>query len=167
MEVTMFDRKSDAALNKNDPDAIVCRSVKGVHIRLTREDFSCQAEFEKWKKWSDEDYYQREHTSGGKDTQCYSLDEERDSHGSLSLEDIVMAHLLPESRQILMDKRHGEVQEQIQRLKQLLTKTQFRRLWMFLVDGLPIKEIAAREQVSTQRVSRCLIQAHKRIVNKL
>ena len=32
----MFDTKSDFALNKFDRDAIVCRSVTGVHIRLTR-----------------------------------------------------------------------------------------------------------------------------------
>lgn len=36
----MFDTKSDYSLNKNDPDAIVCRSVDGVHIRLTRENFA-------------------------------------------------------------------------------------------------------------------------------
>ena len=28
----MFDRKSDYALNKKDPDAIVCKSVTDVHI---------------------------------------------------------------------------------------------------------------------------------------
>lgn len=36
----MFDRNSDYALNKKDPDAIVCKSSTGVHIRLTRLDFS-------------------------------------------------------------------------------------------------------------------------------
>ncbi len=29
----MFDRKSDYALNKQDPEAIVCKSATGVHIR--------------------------------------------------------------------------------------------------------------------------------------
>ena len=41
----MFDTKSDFALNKFDQDAIVCRSVTGVHIRLTREDFASEEEF--------------------------------------------------------------------------------------------------------------------------
>ena len=51
----MFDRKSDYALNKKDPEAIVCKSVSGVHIRLTHVDFSSEAEFQKWKAWSDEE----------------------------------------------------------------------------------------------------------------
>ena len=52
----MFDRNSDYALNKKDPDAIVCKSATGIHIRLTRADFSSAEEFEKWKRWSDENY---------------------------------------------------------------------------------------------------------------
>ena len=46
----MFDRSSDYALNKKDPEAIVCKSATGVHIRLTRNYFSSEAEFEKWKQ---------------------------------------------------------------------------------------------------------------------
>lgn len=56
----MFDRKSDFALNKKDPDAIVYKSSTGVHIRLTRLDFASLEEFEKWKHWSDEDYHSTE-----------------------------------------------------------------------------------------------------------
>ncbi len=52
----MFDTKSDFALNKFDRDAIVCRSVTGVHIRLTRADFASEEEFLRWKVWSDGDY---------------------------------------------------------------------------------------------------------------
>lgn len=53
----MFDRNSDYALNKKDPYAIVCKSATGIHIRLTRADFSSEEEFEKWKRWSDENYH--------------------------------------------------------------------------------------------------------------
>lgn len=45
----MFDRKSDYALNKKDQEAIVCKSVTDIHIRLTRYDFSSLEEFEAWK----------------------------------------------------------------------------------------------------------------------
>ena len=48
----MFDSKSDFALNKLDRDAIVCRSVTGIHIRLTREDFASEVEFLRWKVWA-------------------------------------------------------------------------------------------------------------------
>lgn len=56
----MFDRKSDYSLNKQDPEAIVCKSVTDIHIRLTRYDFSSPEEFETWKRWSDEDYHEIE-----------------------------------------------------------------------------------------------------------
>lgn len=52
----MFDRKSDYALNKQDPEAIVCKSVTDIHIRLIRLDFASPEEFERWKRWSDENY---------------------------------------------------------------------------------------------------------------
>ena len=45
----MFDSKSDYALNKLDPDAIVCPSATGVHIRLPREDFASEYQFQHWK----------------------------------------------------------------------------------------------------------------------
>ena len=56
----MFDRKSDYALNKQDPEAIVCKSVTDIHIRLTRLDFASPEEFERWKRWSDENYHDTE-----------------------------------------------------------------------------------------------------------
>lgn len=52
----MFDAKNDYSLNKSVPDAIVCRSADGVHIRLTRKDFDSEEEFLCWKNWSDDDY---------------------------------------------------------------------------------------------------------------
>ena len=61
----MFDTKSDFALNKLDRDATVCRSVTGIHIRLTREDFASEEEFLRWKVWSDGDYYDTEKDGGG------------------------------------------------------------------------------------------------------
>ena len=64
----MFDTKSDFALNKFDQDAIVCRSVTGVHIRLTREDFASEEEFFRWKVWSDGDYYDTEKTGAASTT---------------------------------------------------------------------------------------------------
>lgn len=52
----MYSTNSDYAVNKNDPEAIVCRSVTGGNVRLTHEDFASDEEFEKWKHWSDNDY---------------------------------------------------------------------------------------------------------------
>ena len=52
----MFDKKNDYFINKREADSIVCKSVTGTYIRLTREDFSSEEEFQKWKEWSDKDY---------------------------------------------------------------------------------------------------------------
>ena len=60
----MYHRNSDYALNKQDPDAIVCKSVTGVHTRLRCEDFSSEEEFQIWKDWSDADYHAAENADG-------------------------------------------------------------------------------------------------------
>ena len=56
----MFDPKSDYALNKVAPDAIVYTDSNGILIRLTPDDFSSLEEFLRWKVWSDEDYHTTE-----------------------------------------------------------------------------------------------------------
>jgi len=158
----MFDKQSDFALNKLDPDAIVCKSATGVHIRLTRENFSNEKEFQEWKEWSDDDYYKRER-DGREDDDCYSLDANRDTTG-LSLEDELI---------FAMDKASAEIAQrkvtaaQVSAIKSILTKTQYRRLWMYCAEGLSMTEISALEQVSQQRVSRSLLDAYRRIVNNL
>lgn len=49
----MFDHKSDYALNKLNPDAIVYKSATSAHIQLAPEDFNSNEEFLKWKELSD------------------------------------------------------------------------------------------------------------------
>ncbi len=51
---------SDYVANKTDAEAIVCRSVTGEDVRLTRADFESDEEFQRWKGWSDADYTQSE-----------------------------------------------------------------------------------------------------------
>lgn len=158
----MFDKHSDFALNKLDKDAIVYKSDTGVHIRLTREDFASEEEFQNWKKWSDDDYYQREH-DGREDDACYSLDADRNTTG-LSPEDELIS---------VMDKAQAEtvrrkvIAAQIAAIKSLLTKAQYRRVWMYFVEELSMTEIAALEHVTRQRISQTLLDAYKRIVNNL
>ena len=59
-ERNMFRKKSDYALNKLDPDAIVYRDATGEIHRLTRVDFDSEEDFLRWKKWSDENYHAAE-----------------------------------------------------------------------------------------------------------
>lgn len=155
----MYDSKNDFALNKLDPEAIVCRSATGVHTRLTRADFACEEEFDRWKKWSDDDYYDM--ISSGRDfyDNCISLEEAWNTTG-VSAEDAFFTPLLnadrEEQRAVLL-----------QQVRHVLTETQYRRLWMYLVDGLSVEQIAQRENVRHQSISECLSLALKRIVNSL
>jgi len=158
----MFDVNSDFALNKAKKDVIVCKSVTGVHIELTQADFSSAEEFQKWKDWSDLDY-QKIEAAGRNDTNCCSLNPERDSTG-LSLEDDLIASLDKADADIAKRKT---TQDRVASVKKVLTKAQYRRLWMYCVDKLSMTEIAAREHVARQRINRSLLDAYRRIVNNL
>ena len=56
----MFNKKSNYALNKKDPNAIVYTDAAKHIIRLNREDFDTEADFLKWKAWSDMDYHEED-----------------------------------------------------------------------------------------------------------
>lgn len=156
----MFDRKSDYALNKQDPDSIVCKSSTGVHIRLTRLDFASPEEFERWKNWSDEDYHEIERQ-----------DHIYHNHTLTAsvLAEIVLAAFSPEEE--VMDRQDRMEREQLYRairdaLETQLTPAQRRRLWLYAVDGLTEDEIASKEQVRQQSVSK-RINAAKKILRKV
>lgn len=53
----MYDRRSIYALNKKNPDAIVLPDADGNLICLTCADFTDEAEFRRWKRWSDQDFH--------------------------------------------------------------------------------------------------------------
>ena len=155
----MFDSKSDYALNKLDKDSIVCPSATGVHIRLTREDFASEEEFQQWKSWSDSDYHETENSGHSYYENCVPLT------GSLksvqpSVEEILLAPL-HELEQC--EKRTAL----LERLKKYLTPKQYRRLWMLYVENKSVAEIAALEGVSFQAIYVCLGKAQDKIVNNL
>ena len=151
----MFDRKSDFALNKKDPDAIVCKSSTGIHIRLTRLDFSSQEEFETWKRWSDGDYHEIERQDHIYHNHVLTVEE---------LAGVVLATLSPEEEAI--DKQDRAEWEQLcqqlrDALKNQLTPIQRRRLWLYAVEGLTEAEIAGMEQVRQQNISKRINAAKK------
>lgn len=93
----MFNTRTDFALNKFDKTAIVCQSVSGPNIRLTREDFASEEEFVYWKNWSDSDYKEIDRT-GREDDACLSLEDQRGLQVP-SAEDIVLAPYIVEAEQ--------------------------------------------------------------------
>ena len=143
----MFNRKSSYALNKKDPNAIVYMDANDTIIRLTRKDFASEEEFLKWKSWSDRNY----HTEDNRDVV--------EGKHNMSIDDLSEAALSIPAIDVLMDHRHEKAERRkmasatVSQIRDKLTETQFRRLWMYLVDGMTIDEIGGKEGVSHQAIS--------------
>ena len=150
----MFDRKSIYALNKKDPDAIVYTDADGHRIRLTREDFDTEADFLKWKAWSDEDYHGEEMGDHVEDNHKAPLDEKA---GAADGPEVII------ERRIEKLARERYTAETVIRVKGQLTEKQFRRLWLYCVSGLTQQQIAEVENVSQQRISTSIKAAMRRI----
>lgn len=152
----MFDTRSVYALNKLDKTAIVYPSVTGEAIRLKREDFDSEAEFEYWKNWSDDNYHKAE-TAGWNDSRCLSFEAQRDMPVP-SAEDAVLAPYITaeqtEHRKHLLEQISGR-----------LTEKQYRRLCLYYLEGKTEAEIAILEGITQQRISKSLISGTK-IVEK-
>lgn len=151
----MFDRNSDYALNKKDPDAIVCKSATGIHIRLTRADFSSAEEFEKWKRWSDENYHAIEKADHRHSNRTISLE------GLAELSFAVLSAETEVMNQYDQEERARLCRLLAEGLDACLTAPQRRRLWLYCVEGLTIKEIAAQEKVKHQNISKRILAAKK------
>ena len=159
----MFDTKSDFALNKFDRDAIVCRSVTGIHIRLTRADFASEEEFLRWKVWSDGDYYDTEKDGRDFYDNGIPLDPRVDKLGAVpSIEAGILAALDAAEASAEQAQRTAVLMEQI---KACLTETQYRRLWMFHARKMNVTAIARAEGISKASASRSISAALKNISN--
>ena len=157
----MFDTKSDFALNKFDQEAIVCRSVTGIHIRLTREDFACEEEFLRWKVWSDGDYYDTEKDGRGFYDNGIPLDPHVDKLGAVpSIEEELLAVLDAAEASAEQTRRTAAL---IERIKSCLTGTQYRRLWMLYARKMNVTAIAKAEGISKASASRSISAALKNI----
>ena len=157
----MFDPKSDYALNKKDPDAIVYIDAAGTLTRLTLADFSCLEEFQRWKAWSDESYHQIENADISFSKHTLSL------HG---LSERATAVQSPEDT--LLENLEQQEREEMRRLlmegvDSCLTPAQRRRLWLHCVDGLTVRQIAHLEHTSHQNIVKAVQAAKKKILKFL
>ena len=150
----MYDKKSDYARNKKDPEAIVCPSAVGPATRLTRADFDTEADFLKWKAWSDENYHDAETGNHVEDNHTAPLDERA---GAADGPEIII------EQRIEKQAREQYAAETVIRIKGQLTEKQFRRLWMYCVNGLTQQQIAEIEAVGQRRISTSITTAIKKI----
>lgn len=153
----MVNKNSIYALNKKDPDAIVYPSANGKLIRVTREDFPSEEEFLAFKKWSDEIFHEEE-----------KLDH-REANHILSVDDLSEAALAVPAADVLLERQHERAEKRkiasdmVVKLKDKLTDIQFRRLWMYCVEGKTEQQIAEIEGVDQQRISKSILAAKKKI----
>ena len=153
----MFNKNSDYALNKLNPNAIVCSSVTGDNIELACEQFASEEEFLYWKQWSDNDYQTTEDTGRGYYDHTIPLIEELDAVG-LCFEDMLIALME-------QDERGKQCREQIAMIRSVLTETQFRRLWLHYAEGKTHQEIADMGGVGRRRVTTSIDDAREKIKN--
>ncbi len=153
----MFNKNSVYALNKKDPDAIVYPSASGKPVRITRDDFPSEEEFLAFKAWSDENFHEEE-----------KLDH-RESNHILCIDELSESALAVPSFDVIMERQHERAEQRRQasdmvvKLKDKLTETQFRRLWMYEVEKKSLEEIAEAEGVSAPAVFYSIQYAHKKI----
>lgn len=154
----MFNRQSDYAVNKANNDAIVCPSVDGHDVHITREDLS-EEEFLFWKNWSDTDYHETElHDRRIFDDHVVAFNENLCAPGE-SPEDMLIAAF----EKAVHDRKCFE---QVTQIRHNLTETQFRRLWYRYAEKKTETEIAEVEKVTQQAVAQSIRDAKKRFLKK-
>ena len=153
----MFNKNSLYALNKRDPDAIVYPTADGKTVRITREDFPSEEEFLAFKAWSDENFHKEDNRDVTENRYRVSLDDLSEAALAVPAIDVVM----DQKQQRAEQKRKAS--DMVVQLKDKLTETQFRRLWMYHVDGMSEEEIASVEGSSQQAISLSLLAAEKKI----
>ncbi len=153
----MFDPKSDYALNKMDPEAIVYIDSTGTLVRLTQEDFSSVEEFQRWKVWSDESYHMAEKKG------------EIFYYHTVSLAAMTeQVNVAQSPEEVLVDFQEKQERKNLRHLLMVgmdscLTPIQRRRLWLSCVDGLTVRQISQIENVTFKNVAKSIVAAKKKL----
>ena len=153
----MFKKDSLYSINKKNPDAVVYKFANGEQSLVTRADFATEEEFLAFKAWSDEDL----HTEDKRDVLA--------GIRQVSIDDISEAAISVPAIDVDMERQHQravqrrKASDMVVQLKDKLTDTQFRRLWMYHVDGLTIDEIGEIEGNTHQAISKSITAAEKKI----
>ena len=125
----------------------------GEYIKLTKEEFASEEEFAHWKEWSDDNYRQEYNAEQSYKRLKNKLQKQAENKAvSLSVEQIMLNDLADEERKALVNK-----------VKSVLTETQFRRLWLYYAEGKTEQQIADIEKVGQRRISTSINDAKKKI----
>ena len=150
----MPDKRSIYTLNKKDPEAIVYTDADRRIIRLTRADFDTEADFLKWKAWSDANYHTEEKGDHVEENHTAPIDEKT---GATDGPEVIIEQRIEKQAQ------NQYAAETVIRIKGQLTEKQFRRLWLHYVEGLDVEEIARQEGKGHSSISESISEAKKKI----
>ena len=117
------------------------RDATGKIHRLTRADFDSEEDFLRWKKWSDENYHEMERKQHIEDNHTVPLTAEIELMPDR--EETGLATSMDEDSLLLL-------------CKERLTNKQFRRYWLYRIEKLTEDEIAVREGVRQQNISKSI-----------
>lgn len=149
----MYNKKSDYALNKKNREAIVSRNADGDIVQITKDEFASEKEFAHWKEWSDNEYRQEYNSEQSYKRLKNKLQKQAEYEAvSLSVEQILLNDLADEERKALVNK-----------IKSVLTEKQFRRLWLYYVEGKTEQQIADVEGIAQQNVSKSIRLSVKKL----
>ncbi len=115
---------------------------------MTRADFASEEEFAKWKEWSDAEYHDTDNRDSRYGRETVSLEWTAERETATPAVDVQLSEAKSKSLVTAI-------------MESKLTAVQRRRIWMYAVDHLTEKEIADREQVAQQTVSRSIQSAVK------
>lgn len=153
----MFKKDSLYSINKKNPDAVVYKFANGEQSFITRADFATEEEFLAFKAWSDEDFHTEDKRDVLAGIRQVSINDISETAYSVPAVDVAM-----ERRDQRKEQCH-KASDMVVQLKDKLTETQFRRLWMYHVDGMTEAQIAEKEGVGQRRVSTSITDAEKKI----
>ena len=151
----MYNKKSNYDLNNKNKEAIVSRNAVGEYIKLTKEEFASEEEFARWKEWSDNEYRLEYNAEQSYKRLKNKLQKQIDDNAfSPSVEQILLSDLVAGERKVLIEK-----------IKSVLTEKQFRRLWLYYVEGKTEQQIADVEGIAQQNVSKSIRLSVKKLKN--
>ena len=135
------------------------RDADGNLICLTCADFTDEAEFRRWKRWSDQDFHAEDKSDVEESNHTTSMDMVPEAALAVPNEEA-----LAEERQV----REAQIrcaEAAVSGIRSILTEAQFYRLRQYCIEGKTESEIAEAEGVTQQAVSKLLVSALKKREN--
>lgn len=135
------------------------RDADGNLICLTCADFTDEAEFRRWKRWSDQDFRAEDKNDVEGSDRTTSMDMVPEAALAVPNEEA-----LAEERQVREDQIRC-TEAAVSGIRSILTGAQFYRLRQYCIEGKTESEIAEAEGVTQRAVSKSLVSALKKREN--